>query len=137
MAVCPGPRERPPSSASPARRSNPASAAFASASTGSRPGNPPQGFQGKRRKWRTVRQLARFATSSPAQDTPRQALAAGIANARDRAPSHHERRRPMDRMLVVVFDNEAKAYEGKKALMQLDGEGSIGVYGYAVLAKNA
>ena len=43
----------------------------------------------------------------------------------------------MDRMLVVVFDNESKAYEGKKALLQLDGEGSIGVYGYAVLARNA
>jgi len=43
----------------------------------------------------------------------------------------------MDRMLVVIFDNESKAYEGKKALLQLDGEGSIGVYGYAVLAKNA
>jgi len=43
----------------------------------------------------------------------------------------------MDRMLVVVFDNESKGYEGKKALLQLDGEGSIGVYGYAVLAKNA
>jgi uncharacterized membrane protein len=43
----------------------------------------------------------------------------------------------MDRMLVVVFDNESKAYEGKKALLQLDGEGSISVYAYAVLAKNA
>src|SRR5258708_14473920 len=43
----------------------------------------------------------------------------------------------MDRMLVVVFDNESKAYEGKKALLQLEGEGSIGVYGYAVLGKNA
>src|SRR5262249_63484 len=43
----------------------------------------------------------------------------------------------MDRMLVVVFDNESKAYEGKKALVQLDSEGSISVYGYAVLAKNA
>ena len=42
----------------------------------------------------------------------------------------------MDRMLVVVFDNESKAYEGKKALLQLDGEGSISVYGYAVVAKN-
>ena len=41
----------------------------------------------------------------------------------------------MDRMLVVVCDNESKAYEGKKALLQLDGEGSISVYGYAVLAK--
>ncbi len=43
----------------------------------------------------------------------------------------------MDRMLVVVFDNESKAYEGKEALLQLDREGSIGVYGYAVLAKAA
>jgi uncharacterized membrane protein len=43
----------------------------------------------------------------------------------------------MDRMLVVVFDNESKAYEGKRALQQLDGEGSISVYAYAVLAKNA
>jgi uncharacterized membrane protein len=43
----------------------------------------------------------------------------------------------MDRMLVVVFDNESKAYEGKKALLQLDNEGSISVYGYAVVAKNA
>jgi len=30
-------------------------------------------------------------------------------------------------MLVVVFDNEAKAYEGKRALLQLDAEGSISV----------
>jgi uncharacterized membrane protein len=43
----------------------------------------------------------------------------------------------MDRMLVVIFPNESKAYEGKKALQQLDGEGSITVYAYAVLAKNA
>jgi len=43
----------------------------------------------------------------------------------------------MDRMLVVVFDNESKAYEGKKALLQMDNEGSISVYAYAVLAKHA
>jgi uncharacterized membrane protein len=43
----------------------------------------------------------------------------------------------MDRMLVVVFDQENKAYEGQRALLQLDGEGSISVYAYAVLAKNA
>jgi uncharacterized membrane protein len=43
----------------------------------------------------------------------------------------------MDRMLVVVFDNESKAYEGKKALLQLDAEGSVSVYHYAVLAKGA
>jgi uncharacterized membrane protein len=43
----------------------------------------------------------------------------------------------MDRMLVVVFDSEVKAYEGKKALLKLDNEGSISVYAYAVLAKHA
>jgi uncharacterized membrane protein len=43
----------------------------------------------------------------------------------------------MDRMLVVVFDSETKAYEGKKALLQLDAENSISVYAYAVLAKHA
>ena len=43
----------------------------------------------------------------------------------------------MDRMLVVVFDNETKAYEGRKALLQLDSEGSITVYAYGVLAKHA
>ena len=43
----------------------------------------------------------------------------------------------MDRMLVVVFDNESKAYQGKNALLQLDGEGSISIYAYAVLAKHA
>jgi uncharacterized membrane protein len=42
----------------------------------------------------------------------------------------------MDRMLVVVFDNEKNAYEGKKELLQLDREGSIAVYAYAVLAKH-
>jgi len=43
----------------------------------------------------------------------------------------------MNRMLVVVFDTEPKAYEGKKALLQLDNEGSIAVYSSAVVAKNA
>ena len=43
----------------------------------------------------------------------------------------------MDRMLVVVFDNETKAYEGKTALLQLDAEGSVSVYAHAVLAKHA
>jgi uncharacterized membrane protein len=43
----------------------------------------------------------------------------------------------MDRLPLVVFDRERKAYEGKKALLQLDAEGSISVYGYAVVAKNA
>ena len=43
----------------------------------------------------------------------------------------------MDRMLVVVFDTEPKAYEGKKALSQLEGEGSIVIYAYAVVGRNA
>jgi uncharacterized membrane protein len=43
----------------------------------------------------------------------------------------------MDRMLVVVFDTETKAYEGKKTLLQLDNEGSIVVYAFAVIGKNA
>jgi len=40
-------------------------------------------------------------------------------------------------MLVVVFDTEPKAYEGKNALYQLDDEGSISVYADAVIVKNA
>jgi uncharacterized membrane protein len=43
----------------------------------------------------------------------------------------------MDRMLVVVFDSESKAYEGKQALMQLDAEGSIAVIAHAVVVKQA
>jgi uncharacterized membrane protein len=40
-------------------------------------------------------------------------------------------------MLVVVFDSEKTAYEGSRALQQLDGDGSIAVYAAAVLSKNA
>jgi uncharacterized membrane protein len=43
----------------------------------------------------------------------------------------------MERMLVVVFDSETKAYEGKSALRQLEREGSIAAYAGAVVAKNA
>jgi uncharacterized membrane protein len=43
----------------------------------------------------------------------------------------------MERMLVVVFDNESKAYEGSSALAQLDNEGSISVHAKAVIKKNA
>ena len=38
----------------------------------------------------------------------------------------------MERMLVVVFDDESKADEGKNAIVQLDREGSMVVYGCAV-----
>ena len=43
----------------------------------------------------------------------------------------------MNRMLVVVFDSENRAYEGKDALLKLDDEGIISVYAHAMLAKHA
>jgi uncharacterized membrane protein len=43
----------------------------------------------------------------------------------------------MERMLVVVFDNETKAYEGKSALRRLEQEGSVTVYADAVVIKHA
>jgi hypothetical protein len=42
------------------------------------------------------------------------------------------RSKAMDRMLVVAFDTEPKAYEGKKALQQSESEGTIVVYSDAV-----
>jgi len=42
----------------------------------------------------------------------------------------------MDRMLVVTFENQSKAYEGTKALRELDLNGSITVYAHAVVVKN-
>jgi len=43
----------------------------------------------------------------------------------------------MEKMLVVVVDNEAKAYEAERALKHLDEEGSITVYSEAVIEKSA
>ena len=43
----------------------------------------------------------------------------------------------MDKMIVVVFDSESKAYEGSKALKELHDEGSITLYASAVIAKDA
>ena len=43
----------------------------------------------------------------------------------------------MDRMLVVVFDSEPKASEGKKALQELESLGSIVIYSDAVVGRNA
>jgi len=43
----------------------------------------------------------------------------------------------MERMLAVVFNNESKAYEGLRALNQLDSEGSIALYGAQVIQKTA
>ena len=43
----------------------------------------------------------------------------------------------MEKMLVVVFDTEAKAYEASRALSQLDIEGSIAIHGESVISKEA
>lgn len=41
----------------------------------------------------------------------------------------------MEKLLAVVFDNESKAYEGLRALNQLDDEGSITAYAAQVIQK--
>ena len=43
----------------------------------------------------------------------------------------------MEKMLVAVFDNESKGYEGSRALAQLDADGSIAVHAQAVIKKNS
>lgn len=43
----------------------------------------------------------------------------------------------MEEMLVMVFDNETKAYEGLMALQDLQNEGSLNVYSKAVIVKDA
>lgn len=43
----------------------------------------------------------------------------------------------MERMLVVVFHDESKAYEGARALNELDAEGSITIHAESVIKKNA
>jgi uncharacterized membrane protein len=43
----------------------------------------------------------------------------------------------MDKMIVVVFDSEVKAYEGEKVLQELEREGSINLYAKAVIAQDA
>ncbi|MFI5182613.1 MAG: DUF1269 domain-containing protein [Thermoanaerobaculia bacterium] len=40
-------------------------------------------------------------------------------------------------MLVVVFDNEKKAFEGESSLKQLEREGSFSIYAGAVVVKHA
>ena len=42
----------------------------------------------------------------------------------------------MERMLVVVLDDEAKAYEASRALNQLDAEGNITIHAECVVTKN-
>ena len=43
----------------------------------------------------------------------------------------------MDKMLVVVFDSEIKAYEGSRALQELENEGNLNLYAKAVIARDA
>jgi uncharacterized membrane protein len=43
----------------------------------------------------------------------------------------------MDKYLVVGFENELKAYEGSRALQDLQNEGSINLYAKAVIARDA
>ena len=43
----------------------------------------------------------------------------------------------VDRAVVVVFDNETKAYQGKTALQELEFEGNIALYASAVILKHA
>lgn len=42
----------------------------------------------------------------------------------------------MERMLVVIFDSEVKAYEGSRTLIELDQEGSISVHSGSVIQKS-
>ncbi|HTY74106.1 MAG TPA: DUF1269 domain-containing protein [Candidatus Nanoarchaeia archaeon] len=42
----------------------------------------------------------------------------------------------MERMLVIVFENELKAYDGSRELKALDAEGSISIHSEAIITKN-
>ena len=42
----------------------------------------------------------------------------------------------MENMLVVVFENELKAYDGSRALADLESEGSISIHAQAIIKKN-
>jgi len=42
----------------------------------------------------------------------------------------------LEKMLVVVFDDETKAYEGSSALKELDSEGSISIHAETVVKRN-
>ena len=43
----------------------------------------------------------------------------------------------MTKYIVVVFPNEAKAYDGTRALKALHDEGSLTVYGMSVVTRDA
>lgn len=42
----------------------------------------------------------------------------------------------MDKLIVAVFDSEKRAYQGVTALRELDDQGSLALYAYAVLARS-
>jgi uncharacterized membrane protein len=48
-----------------------------------------------------------------------------------------EKEKSMDTMLVVVFDEESKAFDAKKALGELEEEDMIAIYAQAVVSRNA
>src|SRR5271157_3595455 len=74
----------------------------------------------------------------PMSDGPRQSIA--CPGSRPIKLKLHKarqiRRTLMERMLVVLFNDESKAYEGSRALSQLDGEGSITIHAESVIQKN-
>lgn len=43
----------------------------------------------------------------------------------------------MNKVMVIVFNNEKQAYEGARAIRELDREGAIAVYANVVIAKDA
>lgn len=43
----------------------------------------------------------------------------------------------MQSVLIVIFENESKAYEGLNVLQEMDLQGSITVYAHGVVVKNA
>jgi uncharacterized membrane protein len=43
----------------------------------------------------------------------------------------------MDKMIIVLFNSEREAYEGSRVLKELHADGSITLYGQAVIAKDA
>ena len=43
----------------------------------------------------------------------------------------------MQKFIVVTFDDESKAYEGVRELEQLHQEGSVAVFGTAVVQRDA
>jgi uncharacterized membrane protein len=62
-----------------------------------------------------------------------------FATAREELSCRYQNQRIkiMDKILVVVFDSESKAYEGSQALQELQNEGSINLYAKAVIARDA